>query len=80
MSDIRLTNYPDEIDNIENMREPTEEELALIQAGNYDALTDDAKKMYLLQQKNKYNDRWFKKLATIYETMGRRWLCSSRNV
>lgn len=44
MSDIRLTNYPDEIDNIENMREPTEEELALIQAGNYDALTDDAKK------------------------------------
>lgn len=44
MSDIRLTNYPDTVDNIENMREPTEEELALIQAGNYDALTDDAKK------------------------------------
>lgn len=43
MSDIRLTNYPDKIDNIENMREPTEEELALIQAGNYDELTDDAK-------------------------------------
>ena len=44
MSDIRLTNYPDTVDNIENMREPTEEELALIQTGNYDSLTDDAKK------------------------------------